>query len=176
MPLPRPAPSCTITWCPAVTSAWTEAGVIPTRYSLFLTSVGMPISTLRFPRFGLSFLVSLSRPLGAPRLPALLPRHLHPPLEERPPGDHHARRGAVPFEAPRHLHPVGRPDVPRHPAAHAHDRRADRPLDRAVAPDHHEGVDADLALDLPLDQQLGGAGDRPLHQGAGSDVGEAALL
>src|SRR5690349_7424844 len=177
MPLPKPAPSCTITWCPAVTSAWTEAGVIPTRYSWFLTSVGIPISTLCFPRFGWSLLVcALS--LRAARLPALLSRHLDPTLEERPFGDDDPRRGDVPFEASRrrHLYTVAGPDVPHHPAAHAHHRRADPPLDRAVSPDHHEGFDADLALDLALDQELGGPGDRALHQGTRGDVGQAALL
>src|SRR5438105_10199030 len=39
-----PAPRCTSTWCPCDTSSRTLAGVRPTRYSLFLISLGRPMS------------------------------------------------------------------------------------------------------------------------------------
>src|SRR6186997_1723526 len=100
MLLPSPAPSWTMTWWPAWTSAWTEAGIIPTRYSLSLTSLGMPISTLWFPRLdecGIR-LAGLAR---AARLPGRRALHLNHSLEESTFGDDDPRRGDVPFEAPR---------------------------------------------------------------------------
>ena len=41
-PEPAPAPACTSTRCPRRSSSWTPEGVMATRYSLFLTSVGTP--------------------------------------------------------------------------------------------------------------------------------------
>src|SRR5512139_268812 len=43
--LPRPAPSCTSTSCPCDMRAVTPAGVIATRFSSALISVGMPTRT-----------------------------------------------------------------------------------------------------------------------------------
>src|SRR5262245_20925882 len=50
MPLPRPAPSCTRTACPAWIRAWTPAGTRLTRYSWSLISFGTPTCMLRIPR------------------------------------------------------------------------------------------------------------------------------
>lgn len=42
---PTPAPRWMRTSCPWATSSWTPAGVMATRNSLFLTSLGMPTFT-----------------------------------------------------------------------------------------------------------------------------------
>src|SRR5882672_6860967 len=46
-PLPFPAPACTKTSCPSLLRTAAPDGVIPTRYSLSLISVGTPIRIAR---------------------------------------------------------------------------------------------------------------------------------
>src|SRR5690242_9167022 len=107
MPLPTPAPCCTSTSCRADDRACTAAGIMPTRYSLSLTSFGTPIRTLFAPGLGGLGVPRLLRrrrvgrrgafPGGAAQLRILVGLHLDLTLEEGALGDHHPRRGNVPL-------------------------------------------------------------------------------
>ncbi len=108
----RPAPSWTITSWPASTSAWTPAGIIPTRYSWFLTSFGMPIFTS-------GLLPPVSRPRSSRRPLRAAALHVDAAAEEGALGDHHPRRREVPLG-----------DTGRRPSRPARRRRR-RPIDPA---------------------------------------------
>src|SRR5258707_23692 len=75
MPLPAPAPSWITTSCFAADSAWTAAGIMPTRYSWSLTSFGIPIRTLVAPGAGRRSRSLGAHPARAARLPVTLLDH-----------------------------------------------------------------------------------------------------
>src|SRR5579864_3014698 len=162
MPLPTPAPCCTSTSCRADTSACTAAGIMPTRYSLSLTSFGTPIRTLFAPRLG-----------GAARLRVLVGLHLDLTLEERALGDHHPRRGDVSLDAAggADLDALGGGDVAGHLAADPHHPAMERTAHRAPRADHHQRIDVDVAGDLAFDLEIGRAAHLALDPGAGGDKG-----
>src|SRR5579863_432918 len=186
MPLPAPAPCCTSTSWRAEDSAWTAAGIMPTRYSLSLTSFGTPIRTLFAPRLDLAGGIGRLGGVGVarggvggclartPRLPVLLGLHLDLALEEGALGDRHPRRGDVAFDAAAgaDLDALAAADVARHLAGDPHHLAVDRTGHRTAGDDHHQRLDPDLAVELAGDLQLGGAGHLALDPGAGGDDGD----
>src|ERR1700688_349818 len=181
MPLPRPAPCCTSTSCRAVDSACTAAGIMPTRYSLYLTSFGTPIRTLFAPRLGGVGVPRLlgrrrvgspgARPGGVAGLRALVRLLLDLPLEEGALGDHHPRRGDVSLDAAggADLDALGGGDVAGHLAAHPHRPALEGTEHRAARTHHHQRIDVDVAGDLALDLDVGRAAQLTLDPGAGGD-------
>src|SRR5579864_748564 len=183
MPLPTPAPCCTSTSCRADASACTAAGIIPTRYSLSLTSFGTPIRTLFAPRLGGVGVPRLwgrrrvgsrgARPGGEARLQVLVALHLDLTLEEGALGDHHARRGDVALDAAggADLDALGGGDVAGHLAAHPHRPAMERTEHRAARAHHDQRIDVDVAGDLALDLDVGGTAQLAPDPGAGGDEG-----
>src|ERR1700680_3868481 len=183
MPLPTPAPCCTSTSCRADDSACTAAGIMPTRYSLSLTSFGTPIRTLFAPRLGGVGVPRLlgrrrvgsrgARPGGAVRLRVLVGLHLDLTLEERALGDHHPRRGDVSLDAAggADLDALGGGDIAGHLAAHPHRLAVEGTEHRAARADHHQRIDVDVAGDLALDLDVCRAAHLAPDPGAGGDEG-----